>query len=49
MTAGIVGYGAYIPKYRIKAETIARVWGADTRRIVDGLGIQEKSVPGKRP
>src|SRR3989338_5473110 len=47
MTAGIVGYGAYIPKYRINAETIARVWGADTRRIVDGLGIQEKSVPGK--
>ena len=43
--AGIVGYGAYIPKYRIKAETIANVWGEDPERIIKGLGIKEKSVP----
>ena len=47
MSVGIVGYGAYIPKYRIKTETIAKVWGEDARRIIDGLGIKEKSVPGK--
>ncbi len=43
---GIIGYGAYIPKYRIKAEEIAAIWGQDPRRIIEGLRIQEKSVPG---
>ncbi|MFH1929246.1 MAG: hydroxymethylglutaryl-CoA synthase [Chloroflexota bacterium] len=39
---GIVGYGAYVPRYRIPAEEISRVW-------TDGQGgvpIKEKSVPG---
>lgn len=43
--AGIVGYGAYVPKYRIKSETIAEVWGEDPERIQKGLGIMEKAVP----
>jgi hydroxymethylglutaryl-CoA synthase len=43
--AGIVGYGAYVPKYRIKSETIAEVWGEDPERIRKGLGIMEKAVP----
>jgi hydroxymethylglutaryl-CoA synthase len=37
---GIVGYGAYIPRFRIEAKEIARVWGGI------GLPIKEKSVPG---
>ncbi|MBI5228517.1 hydroxymethylglutaryl-CoA synthase [Candidatus Micrarchaeota archaeon] len=41
---GIVGYGAYIPKRRIKVEEIARVWGKDVKRITEGLGIKEKAV-----
>ncbi len=42
---GIVGYGTYLPKYRIKAEEIARVWNDDGARMSKGLGIIEKTVP----
>lgn len=41
---GIVGYGVYIPHYRIKAEEIARVWGADGESIKKSLKISEKAV-----
>jgi hydroxymethylglutaryl-CoA synthase len=44
--AGIVGYGAYIPRNRIKSEEIARQWGKDPAAIAKGLLLTEKSVPG---
>jgi hydroxymethylglutaryl-CoA synthase len=44
--AGIVGYGIYIPYYRIKVEEIAKVWGDDPKAISRGLVVEEKSVPG---
>lgn len=39
---GIVGYGAYVPRYRLPASEVARVWTAGTA----GLPIKEKSVAG---
>ncbi len=40
---GVVGYGAYVPRPRIRAETIAAAWG---RRDDPRLPVREKSVPG---
>jgi len=41
---GIVGYGAYIPRYRLPASEIARVWRGGQNS--DNLPIKQKSVPG---
>lgn len=43
---GIVGFGSYVPKFRIKTRTIAEQWGDDPEAIENGLLIKEKSVPG---
>ncbi|HDL03249.1 MAG TPA: hydroxymethylglutaryl-CoA synthase [candidate division Zixibacteria bacterium] len=42
---GIVGYGAHMPRHRIKVEEIAKVWGADAPSYKKGLMLREKSVP----
>ena len=39
---GITGYGAYVPRYRLPASEVARIW-TDGQ---GGLPIKEKSVPG---
>jgi hydroxymethylglutaryl-CoA synthase len=39
---GIVGYGSYIPKYRLPAAEVARVWKGKE----EGVPIKEKAVPG---
>ena len=39
---GVVGYGAYVPRYRLPAKEVARIW-TDGQ---GGLPVVEKSVPG---
>lgn len=45
MPVGITSYGAYVPRYRIKSEEIARIWGDDAN-IGKALNVHQKSVPG---
>ncbi len=40
---GFTGYGAYVPRYRILAKEIARVWAGGK----SSLPIKEKAVPGQ--
>ena len=46
MAVGIIGYGAHLPRRRIKVEEIAKVWGADAPSYKKGLELLQKSVPG---
>src|SRR5512140_3492920 len=39
---GIVGYGAYVPRYRLPAKEVSRVWTGGK----GGVPIKEKAVPG---
>ncbi|HOV51754.1 MAG: hypothetical protein A4E44_01832 [Methanosaeta sp. PtaB.Bin018] len=44
MVSGIVSYGVYIPRFRIRVNEISRVWG-DGDDISESLQVFEKSVP----
>lgn len=39
---GIIGYGAYVPRYRLPASEVARVWSGSE----GGLPVKEKAVAG---
>ncbi len=41
---GIVSYGAYIPRFRIKPSQIASAWGKEVGEIEKSLGVYEKAV-----
>ncbi len=46
MIGGIVSYGGYIPRYRIRPKEIGAVWGVDGEAMGRALNIRAKSVPG---
>lgn len=41
---GIVSYGAYIPKFRIKPSQVALSWGKSAHEVEKSLGVFEKTV-----
>lgn len=43
-SVGIVGYGAYVPRFRISVEEIAKVWGKEGKLISQSLGVKQKAV-----
>src|SRR3989338_5590028 len=43
---GIVSYGFYVPRYRIKVEEIANTWGKNPEDVKKSLMISEKAVAG---
>lgn len=45
MEVGIIGYGAYIPRYRIKIQNLAEDCGKDFEKISSSIAVEEKSVP----
>ncbi|UCG30514.1 MAG: hydroxymethylglutaryl-CoA synthase [candidate division WOR-3 bacterium] len=44
---GIVGYGSYLPRFRIKVDEIAKQWGRDADAVRRGLLLKEKTVPAQ--
>jgi hydroxymethylglutaryl-CoA synthase len=43
---GILGWGAYIPRYRLKIQELVDIWGESKERFELNLGISEKAVAG---
>src|SRR3990167_9222054 len=45
--SAILGFGVYLPRYRIRTCDIARHWEQDERALVASLGVHQKSVAGR--
>lgn len=43
-TCGIISYGYYVPRFRVRTRDIAKVWGENADSIEKGLGVKEKAV-----
>lgn len=46
-SSAIIGFGRYLPKYRVKTAAIAEHHGQDAAGVIAGLGISEKTVAGR--
>lgn len=47
MKVGIVGYGSYIPYYRVESELVAKENHHDWKKVGQSLGVIEKAVPAR--
>ncbi|MFA6522775.1 MAG: hydroxymethylglutaryl-CoA synthase [Candidatus Peribacteraceae bacterium] len=45
--SAIVGFGRYLPTFRVKTEEIATHWGQDGKATARSLGLDAKTVPGR--
>jgi len=45
--SAILGFGVYLPRYRIRTCDIARHWEQDADALVASLGVHQKSVAGR--
>lgn len=43
-SVGIVGYGVYLPQFKIKVEKIAQAWGREGEKVAHSLKVKEKTV-----
>ncbi|PIR48627.1 hydroxymethylglutaryl-CoA synthase [Candidatus Peregrinibacteria bacterium CG10_big_fil_rev_8_21_14_0_10_55_24] len=43
--SAIIGFGMYLPRLRILTQEIASHWHQDSAAILQGLGVEEKTVP----
>lgn len=46
LKSAILGFGIYLPRYRIRTEEIARHWNQNPKDVQRNLGITQKTVPG---
>ena len=46
-SVGIVGFGAYLPYWRIKVKEIAKNWDKDGEKISKSLGVEQKAIVAK--
>ncbi len=44
MNIGILGYGVYLPLYRMKISQVSSVWGKNESEIIKSLGVVEKTI-----
>lgn len=44
---GIIGFGGYVPSYRIRVKEIAKARQKNGEQIVEGLGVKQKAVAGR--
>ncbi len=42
---GIVGYGVYVPKFRLRLEEVAATWKKQVEEMKRGLQVSQKAVP----
>ncbi|MDO8649105.1 MAG: hydroxymethylglutaryl-CoA synthase [Candidatus Peregrinibacteria bacterium] len=47
MKSAILGFGRYLPRFRLRTSAIAEHWQQDSAALASSLGITEKTVPDR--